>query len=230
MGFGDGGASWKVPAIGDLAVGPFTPAAMGWACWNAAWIGAAGFWVGQARRYAEFGIAFEVPDVAEEVKQAAAKPVKAAEASKKKSAATQDLLAVVKTPADAEPVSVPVAEPATLIEPRLTVLAEPAPEAAVVASLDSVHRPAGIPAAREGGPDDLKLISGVGPKIEAILHDLGIYHFDQVAAWTPNQVEWVDAYLSFKGRILRNNWVAQADALAVGGAEEYIRRFGKPPR
>jgi predicted flap endonuclease-1-like 5' DNA nuclease len=225
MGFGDGGASWKVPAMDNLAIGPFTPAAMGWAFWNAAWIGAAGFWMGQARRYSDIGIAFQMPDVAGEVKQTAARSMKAAQSPKKKASAPQDLLSVAESPAADEAPSAPA-----VVEPPLAELPVIAADTTVVASLDSVHRPAGMPAARESGPDDLKLISGVGPKIEAILHDLGIYHFDQVAAWTPSQVEWVDAYLSFKGRILRDNWVAQADALAAGGPEEYIRRFGKPPR
>jgi NADH-quinone oxidoreductase subunit E len=79
-------------------------------------------------------------------------------------------------------------------------------------------------------PDDLKLISGVGPKIEKTLHSLGIYTFAQVAAWKPVEIAWVDDYLNFKGRITRDSWIAQADALAAGGREEYVKRFGKEPR
>ncbi len=45
--------------------------------------------------------------------------------------------------------------------------------------------------AADGG-DDLKRIKGVGPKLEALLHSLGIYHFDQIAAWGPAEVAWVD--------------------------------------
>ena len=62
--------------------------------------------------------------------------------------------------------------------------------------------------------DDLKRISGVGPKLEGVLHDLGFWHFDQIAAWTPAQVAWVDNRLKFKGRIIRDNWIAQATELA----------------
>jgi hypothetical protein len=43
---------------------------------------------------------------------------------------------------------------------------------------------------------------------------MGFYHFDQIAAWTPAEVAWVDARLKFKGRIERDDWIAQAAALA----------------
>ena len=69
---------------------------------------------------------------------------------------------------------------------------------------------------REGrAADDLKRITGVGPQLEGLLHELGFYHFDQIAAWTPAQVAWVDARLKFKGRIARDGWIEQARALAA---------------
>jgi len=67
--------------------------------------------------------------------------------------------------------------------------------------------------AREGGPDDLKKISGVGPKLEGLLHENGVFHFDQVAAWGPSDIEYMDDKLSFKGRIERDNWIEQAKTL-----------------
>ncbi len=87
--------------------------------------------------------------------------------------------------------------------------------AAKVAPADQ-HKPQGLKAARAGGPDDLKLISGVGPKIEGILHSLGFFHFDQIAGWKKKEREWVDGYLRFKGRIDRDEWVKQAKSLAKG--------------
>ncbi|MEI5664198.1 hypothetical protein WBO78_04595 [Bosea sp. CCNWLW174] len=75
-------------------------------------------------------------------------------------------------------------------------------------------RPAGFIAARGGQADDLKLIKGIGPQNEARLHALGIWHFSQIAAWTPENVEWIGTYLAFPGRIEREGWVAQAAALA----------------
>jgi NADH-quinone oxidoreductase subunit E len=74
--------------------------------------------------------------------------------------------------------------------------------------------PEQLSAARDGKPDDLKKISGVGPKLEGVLNEMGFYHFDQIAAWTPAEVAWVDARLKFKGRIERDGWIAQAAALA----------------
>ena len=65
-------------------------------------------------------------------------------------------------------------------------------------------------------PDDLKLISGVGPKLEGILNGLGFYKFAQIAKWKKAEREWVDSKLKFKGRIDRDNWVKQAKALSKG--------------
>ncbi len=64
-----------------------------------------------------------------------------------------------------------------------------------------------------GQPDDLKKINGVGPKAEQALNDAGIYHYWQIAELDPVGVESLDTQLNFKGRIQRDNWVAQADAL-----------------
>lgn len=82
----------------------------------------------------------------------------------------------------------------------------------------------------EGAADDLKMISGVGPKLEQTLNRLGFWHFHQIAAWTDADIAIVDDELSFKGRIVRDDWVRQAAALAKGGRDEYVRVFGKEPR
>ncbi len=95
-------------------------------------------------------------------------------------------------------------------------------------AVDDKNRPAGIE--RPSTPDDLKLISGVGPKIEEILHSIGIFTYKQVASWKKAEREWVDGYLKFHGRIEREDWVKQAKALAKGGVAEYVRVFGKKPR
>lgn len=70
--------------------------------------------------------------------------------------------------------------------------------------------------APEGDADDLKKISGVGPKLEEKLNALGIYHFAQVAAFTDAEIARIDEVLNFKGRIERDNWREQAAALARG--------------
>src|SRR5690606_26698696 len=84
---------------------------------------------------------------------------------------------------------------------------------------DATGRPQGI--ARPARPDDLKLIAGVGPKIESTLNELGIYTYAQVAAWKKAERQWVDDHLNFRGRIERDDWVKQAKALAKGGEAEY---------
>jgi|GEM_PF-1451588 chromosome segregation ATPase len=86
-------------------------------------------------------------------------------------------------------------------------------------------KPKTLKAARDGRADDLKMIKGVGPKLEAMLHSLGFFHFDQVASWTADEVAWVDANLEgFNGRVSRDRWIAQAKVLAAGGETEFSAR------
>jgi hypothetical protein len=71
---------------------------------------------------------------------------------------------------------------------------------------------------RDGVGDDLTQIKGVGPKLAKLCNTHGFYHFDQIAAWTADEVAWVDDNLEgFKGRVSRDEWVAQAKVLAAGG-------------
>jgi predicted flap endonuclease-1-like 5' DNA nuclease len=69
---------------------------------------------------------------------------------------------------------------------------------------------------RDGQPDDLKMISGIGPKLEQKLNSIGIWHYDQIASWTQKEVDWVNAAISFRGRVEREKWVSQATALLEG--------------
>lgn len=84
-------------------------------------------------------------------------------------------------------------------------------------------RPAGIGQARGNKPDNLQRISGIGPKNERTLHSLGFFHFDQIAAWTDEEVAWVDNHLKFNGRIVREEWILQASLLAEGREVEFNR-------
>jgi predicted flap endonuclease-1-like 5' DNA nuclease len=99
--------------------------------------------------------------------------------------------------------------------------------AAKAASVAADGKPATLTAARASGPDDLKLLKGVGPALEKTLNELGFYHFDQVAAWRKAEVEWVDSRLKFKGRIVRDEWIKQAKTLAKGGETEFSKRSKK---
>lgn len=77
----------------------------------------------------------------------------------------------------------------------------------------SSHRPPAFIAAEGGKADDLKRLKGIGPGNERKLHELGIFHFHQIAAWTPEQIAWVGSTLAFPGRVEREDWVGQAKAL-----------------
>ncbi len=90
------------------------------------------------------------------------------------------------------------------------------------------EKPALLDKPRDGGADDLKRIKGVGVKLEALLHKMGVYHFDQIAKWTGAEVAWVDENLEgFKGRVTRDDWVAQATLLADGGKTDAANRAKK---
>jgi predicted flap endonuclease-1-like 5' DNA nuclease len=75
--------------------------------------------------------------------------------------------------------------------------------------------------------DDLKQISGVGPKLEKTLNTIGIYQFAQVAAWKKADIKKVDDQLTFKGRIERDDWMKQAKVLAKGGETEFSKKKRK---
>jgi NADH-quinone oxidoreductase subunit E len=115
------------------------------------------------------------------------------------------------------------AKPAAQAEKPAAKAAKPAEPAAPVAE----KKPRTMAAPRKAGADDLKLIGGVGPKLEQTLNELGFWHFDQVAKWTAEEIAWVDSRLKFKGRIERDDWIGQAKILAEGGETEFSRKAGK---
>lgn len=85
----------------------------------------------------------------------------------------------------------------------------------VLATTSSQLRPPDLPAPRDGKADNLRAIKGIGPKTESALNDLGIYHYDQVAAWTGVHIDWLEGRIAVKGRIRREQWVEQAVLLAT---------------
>lgn len=72
---------------------------------------------------------------------------------------------------------------------------------------------------RDGRADDLKLISGIGPKLEQKLNSIGIWHFAQISSWNRAEVDWVNGAISFHGRIERERWVSQATMLLQNASE-----------
>lgn len=75
-------------------------------------------------------------------------------------------------------------------------------------------RPPGLPAPLGGLKDDLRRIKGLTPQAETALNALGIFHFDQIAAWDRKAAIWVDNHLALKGSPMRDKWIEQARALA----------------
>lgn len=76
-------------------------------------------------------------------------------------------------------------------------------------------QPVGLDKPRGGTPDDLTQIEGIGPRIQDVLNSLGVYHYDQIGEWSAGNEAWVDNYLSFSGRVSREQWVEQARGLAA---------------
>jgi len=118
------------------------------------------------------------------------------------------------TSPDAGPAAAPKTAPAPA--PKKENKANPSePRRKSAESVDGAgEKPALLDSPRQGQADDLKKIGGVGPKIAGLLNELGVFHFDQIAAWTAENVAWVDTKLKFKGRIEREDWIAQARKLS----------------
>ncbi|MAU95114.1 MAG: NADH-quinone oxidoreductase subunit NuoE [Fulvimarina sp.] len=81
-------------------------------------------------------------------------------------------------------------------------------------------KPADLLSEPQGAKDDLKLIKGIGPVIEARLNELGIYHFWQIAQWRQAELIWIDDFLNFRGRAVREGWIEQARELQAGSSAQ----------
>ncbi len=84
-------------------------------------------------------------------------------------------------------------------------------------------RPRAIIMPEDSEIDDLKEISGIGIKIEEVLNELGVYNFKQIAEWSDENIDWIEDYLAFKGRVKKEEWIAQAKLLAAGGHTEFSK-------
>jgi len=114
-----------------------------------------------------------------------------------------------------------------VLTPRKSASKQPAQTPAAPVTDDGV-KPTLQDAPTGGKGDNLKAIKGVGPALEKLLNDLGIWHFSQIAAWSEAEIAWVDQNLArFKGRISRDNWKKQAEILANGGETEFSKKVAK---
>ncbi|MEP5153590.1 NADH-quinone oxidoreductase subunit E, partial [Planktotalea sp.] len=153
-----------------------------------------------------------------------ASKAKAPKKTPKKAAPKSDTKVAAKAaPAKAEAVKAAPAKAAPAKKAKST-----AETADTAAPTGAGKKPRTMKAPRKAGADDLKMIKGVGPKMEKLLNSLGFFHFDQVSKWSAEEVSWVDQNLEgFKGRVSRDNWVEQAKVLASGGETEFASRVKK---
>lgn len=153
---------------------------------------------------------------AAEKTDAAAEPVKAEETATEETSAT---VAEVSGDAAAELIAEPV-EIEELPVPEPVIVKEPEP-------VIELGLPQLLDAARDGKPDDLLKIKGIGPTLQRKLYTLGVYHYDQLAEWNDDNAVWIGKKLSFRGRVEREEWVEQAIALVKLGEKE---RADKAPK
>jgi predicted flap endonuclease-1-like 5' DNA nuclease len=96
---------------------------------------------------------------------------------------------------------------------------------AEVAPKPKVAKPAAK--AKVSVPDNLELLKGLGPKVNAMLKGLGVTSFAQVASWTAADVAEIDGKLgAFAGRISRDNWIDQAKYLEAGDVAGFEKKYG----
>lgn len=241
-------ASWGIAALAGALICVLLMTVAGFGFPAAAFLGAVAFVIGGLVFMWAFcrslpepnSVVIETPEVgptdakAEAMAEMAAKS--GATTSKKASGATEKAAAAAAPAGAAQATAAPAPAQA---EAKAKPKAAPKPKAEKKVEKAETKKPAAKPAAadgkpelltqaREGGADDLKQIKGVGPKLEGMLNKMGVYHFDQVASWRKKEVAWVDENLEgFKGRVSRDDWVAQAKVLAKGGTTEFSKKVKK---
>lgn len=98
----------------------------------------------------------------------------------------------------------------------------------VQASEEPAPAPATPPSIMAAPADELTRLKGVGPKLLARLHELGIHRLDQIAGWDDTEIDRIDRQLGrFQGRIRRDEWVTQARLLASGDQQAFQEKFGR---
>ncbi|MER2534673.1 MAG: NADH-ubiquinone dehydrogenase [Rhizobiaceae bacterium] len=181
------------PAAGVMAL-----SAVGLGLWSHAF----GVWMGTASAMAELSMRAMSGIEHEKAVAPAAKPAPRTEA------VVKTMMADAAQVADAAVETVArTAAPARRVAKRVSKPAMPA-------AAEAVRQPKGIGRPRK--VDDLKAIAGVGPKLETVLNGLGIWTYRQIAGWSAGEIAWLDDYLSFSGRIERDDWIGQAKALSKG--------------
>lgn len=201
--------SWGIAAVAGLVVLVVLMVVSGWTFLQGAFIGLIA--AGAIGVFNQWAFCRPLPGpVSMGTPAAAAVPAQPASTAKPTaSAAPAAAPAVVQAAAGTAPDPAPDAQPAAS-----AAASQPAgPEA------EEGTKPADLMTVPQGAADDLKRISGVGPKLEEKLNGMGVWHYWQIAKWGPDEVAWVDSTLKFRGRIERDGWIEQARALAAGKAQ-----------
>ena len=123
-------------------------------------------------------------------------------------------------------IAAPVPPDVAGLTPVSSALTAPARPPSVTEALPAVElKPLGFAGPRGGASDGLQRIEGIGPVLEKLCHDLGIYHFNQIAGWGPGEIAWMDDNLEgFRGRVTRDKWVRQARLIGEIGLEAFQLR------
>lgn len=108
----------------------------------------------------------------------------------------------------------PGVEPTLKAAPVAEKLKESAAQMRAQSGKAPSARPVALSAPRGASADDLSKIKGLGPKSVEKLHALGVFHYDQIAGWSDDNIKWIEASIGAAGRVKRNGWVEQARALS----------------
>lgn len=181
-----------------------------------------GIWMGALAGAAEVSQRLFQPDDSAGGLGSTDKPAKKAEPVAAKADETRALIEKTKALAAAKVLKAPTEKPSKTVAAKVVPIAPvavpvetPAAQAPAAIMPEDFRRPKAVD--RPATPDDLKAISGVGPKVEQVLNGFGVWTYAQVAGWTAEEIAWVEDTLGFKGRIGRDGWLAQAATLAEAG-------------
>jgi len=94
------------------------------------------------------------------------------------------------------------------IEAQIDTLVE-----AVSEKSTDTQKPEILDAPKMNKKDALTQIKGIGPKVEEQLNAAGIYHFEQIAQWNEENIQWLEEHTSFAHRAKKDLWVNQAKVL-----------------
>jgi predicted flap endonuclease-1-like 5' DNA nuclease len=155
---------------------------------------------------------------------AAVAPIAVIDIAKAKPKALVKPKAAAKPKAESAKVkAAPLPKPAAAPKPK----ADPAPKTKATPTPKVASKPKPKAASKPIIPDNLELLKGVGPKLNALLKSMGVTSFQQVANWTPADVREIDAKLgNFAGRIGRDNWIDQAKLLLSGNIAAFEKKYG----